>query len=503
MDVAPTNLTIENNTLTGLGSVASMGMRITNSSTGTVNSRLTGFVFKNNIVRAQRRLLEINYTTGGDIYNNEFTTSQSGAPGTVSYGVWTSTLVTGTINIYNNKFPQSTTQENTAFGHRVVSLSSGATYNIYNNTFSGMDKTAASTVALNLTYLFYSGVGGKIYNNTFYMPALTDASSTGYYSCIQLSGNTAEIKNNIFISDEPTHAKPYFISAVPTPASDYNDFYLRQSNVNAKVVSTYATLATYQAANPTKDVHSKSVDVTFAGATDLHLAESYKITPDFNLTGTPIATVTTDIDGQIRSSSFPYMGADEIVEQPLPVELVNFSASARGKSIELAWSTATETNNAGFSIERKAFGTDWQTVTFIKGQGTSNKPATYSYTDNVAPGRYTYRLKQVDQNGVFKYSSSVETVVESAPTVFGLAQNYPNPFNPTTMIRFAVASAQKVTLRIYNTAGQEVTTLFEGTANAGAMYEVPFNAGSLASGMYFSVLQTATSREVKKMTLLR
>ena len=187
----------------------------------------------------------------------------------------------------------------------------------------------------------------------------------------------------------------------------------------------------------------------------------------------------------------------------LPVELTAFTALPHGKRVELAWSTATETNNAGFSIERKTVGADWQTVTFIKGQGTSNKPASYSYTDNVAAGRYTYRLKQVDQNGAFKYSSSVDAIVESAPIVFGLAQNFPNPFNPTTMIRFAVATAQKVTLKIYNTAGQEVTTLFEGTANAGAMYEVPFNAGSLASGMYFSVLQTATSREVKKMTLLR
>ncbi|MBK7501143.1 MAG: hypothetical protein IPI19_19255 [Ignavibacteriales bacterium] len=76
----------------------------------------------------------------------------------------------------------------------MISLSSGATYNVYNNMFSGMDKTAAST-ALNLTYLFYSGVAGKIYNNTFYMPALTNATSTGYYSCINISGNTAEIIN--------------------------------------------------------------------------------------------------------------------------------------------------------------------------------------------------------------------------------------------------------------------------------------------------------------------
>ena len=213
--------------------------------------------------------------------------------------------------------------------------------------------------------------------------------------------------------------------------------------------------------------------------------------------------VYSPADGANSHTTLNPTGYGIVITTALPVELTSFTAASRGKNVELTWSTATETNNAGFSVERKAVGADWQIVTFIKGQGMSNKPVSYSYTDNVAAGRYTYRLKQVDQNGAFKYSSSVETVVESAPTVFGLAQNYPNPFNPTTMIRFAVATAQKVTLRIYNTAGQEVTTLFEGTANARAMYEVPFNAGSLASGMYFSVLQTATSREVKKMTLLR
>ncbi|MGC3979491.1 MAG: hypothetical protein QM751_15470 [Paludibacteraceae bacterium] len=226
IQVAPSNFTVENNVMNALGNSVAMGMRITNSGTLTTGNPvvLTGLVIRNNTIIARRRLLEINYTTGGDIYGNEFKTQQTGAAGTVSYGLWTSTGVTGTFNIYNNKFTQAYTEETGAYGHRVVSLASTATYNIYNNVFAGLDKTKPSTVALNLTYLFYSGISGKIYNNTFCMPALTDPSSTGYYNAIQLSGNTAEIKNNIFISDEPTHANTAFINAVPTPASDYNDF---------------------------------------------------------------------------------------------------------------------------------------------------------------------------------------------------------------------------------------------------------------------------------------
>ncbi len=309
IEVGPINLTIENNELTALGNNVAMGARITNSGTLTT-VKLKGLKFNNNIVTAKRRLFEINYTDGAEISGNTFESQQTGAPGTVSYGLWTSTGVTGTVNIFNNKFTKAFTEETGAFGHRVVSLSSGATYNIYNNTFSGLDKTKASTAALNMVYLFYSGVAGKIYHNTFYMPQLTDPSSTGYYAAIQLSGNTAEIKNNIFINDEPTHANTYFISAVPTPASDYNLFYLRQPHTGGKVVSTYVTLLEYQTANPTKDQNSKSGNVSFVDAANGNLDLASGSYQDANLQVTRLAEVPNDIKGNPRYRE-TYKGAYE------------------------------------------------------------------------------------------------------------------------------------------------------------------------------------------------
>ena len=310
IEVAPKNLTIENNVLTALGNNVAMGARITNSGT-IAAAKLTGLAFKNNIVTAKRRLFEINYTSGGEISGNTFETQATGAAGTVTYGLWTSSGVDGTINIFNNKFTKAFTEEISGNGHRVVSLSSGASYNIYNNTFSGLDKTKASTTATNLVYLFYSGVAGKIYNNTFYMPTLTDPSQTGgYYRAINLSGNTAEIKNNIFISDEAVHTNTSFIGSVPSPATDFNNFYLRQPHTGATVVSTYATLADYQTANPTKDKNSKSSDVTFTDAAtgDLHLAGAS--VNDVNLAAPLQATVANDIDGTVRTA-LTYMGAHQ------------------------------------------------------------------------------------------------------------------------------------------------------------------------------------------------
>lgn len=311
IEVAPTNLTIDNNILTATGNAVAMGMRFTNSGT-IASAKVEGLIIKNNTITARRRLIEINYTNGADIYKNEFKTQQTGAPGTVSYGLWTSTAVTGTVKIHENRFTQAFTEETGAFGHRVVSLSSGATYEIYNNMFAGLDKTKPSTAILNLAYLFYSGVSGKIYNNTFYMKALTDpsAAATGYYNAIQLSGNTAEIKNNIFISDEPTHANTAFISAVPTPASDYNVYYLRQSHTGSKIVAAYTTLGDYQTANLTKDVNSRYVNVIFADAAAGDLSIAGASVKDEDLAVPRLDAVLTDILGTSRATT-TYAGAHE------------------------------------------------------------------------------------------------------------------------------------------------------------------------------------------------
>lgn len=308
IDVGPSNFTIENNELTALGNNVAMGVRITNSGTPTVKAN--NVVFKNNVVTARRRLVEVNYTNNMEVYGNEFAQEQTGAAGTISYGFWTSTGVTGTVNIYNNKFLKSTTEEITGNGHRTVSLSSGATYNVYNNTFAGMNKTKPSTTATNLVYLFYSGVAGKIYNNTFYMPELTDPSSTGYYAAILLSGNTAEIKNNIFMSAVANHGNAYFISAVPTPESDYNRFYTLPANTTHKYVATYLSLAEYQTANPTKDVNSKVVEVQFADAATGNLLLAGSSVKDANLAVPRLSVVLKDILGTDRAD-VTYAGAHE------------------------------------------------------------------------------------------------------------------------------------------------------------------------------------------------
>jgi hypothetical protein len=188
---------------------------------------------------------------------------------------------------------------------------------------------------------------------------------------------------------------------------------------------------------------------------------------------------------------------------PLPVELTSFTAAANSNTADLKWNTATEVNNYGFEVQRTVNSGSWAKVSFVAGNGTSNVPHNYSYTDKVGTaGTYSYRLKQIDHNGAFVYSQVVQVTIE-APKVFALNQNYPNPFNPKTDIQFTVPSDGRATLKIFNTLGQEVATLFDGAATAGEYHQATFDASQLASGIYFSRLEFNGKMQVKKMLLLK
>ncbi len=186
-----------------------------------------------------------------------------------------------------------------------------------------------------------------------------------------------------------------------------------------------------------------------------------------------------------------------------PVELTSFAADINTNGeVLLKWSTATETNNRTFEIERKSNTKQFTTIGFRDGNGTTTEPKSYSFIDkNVENGSYTYRLKQIDFNGQFKYSNEVDVNVTKALT-FNLEQNYPNPFNPTTVISWQSSSDSWQTLKVYDVLGNEVKTLVDKFMPAGKHY-VEFNASNLASGIYFYQLKENNKVLVKKMTVMK
>ncbi len=200
------------------------------------------------------------------------------------------------------------------------------------------------------------------------------------------------------------------------------------------------------------------------------------------------------------------------IDQPVPVELVSFTATVNKSNVNLNWSTATETNNSGFAIERKSLtptsspkegaSESWQQIGFVKGNGTTTKESFYSFTDNtVSSGIYSYRLKQTDYDGSANYSQIVEVNV-SVVSQFSLDQNYPNPFNPSTKIKYSVPADGFVNIAVYNILGKKVTDIVNSIQKAGN-YEVNFNGSDLASGMYIYRMESGNFVSIKKMLLLK
>ena len=197
---------------------------------------------------------------------------------------------------------------------------------------------------------------------------------------------------------------------------------------------------------------------------------------------------------------------DISVQYVVPVELTSFTANASEGLVELSWITATETNNQGFEVQRSS-GSEFETIAFVNGHGTTTESQAYSYSDrDVKVGSYSYRLKQVDFDGTFEYSNVVEVEVP-APAEFALDQNYPNPFNPSTTINFRLAVDSKVSLKVFDVLGQEVATLLNGNIVAGS-HTVNFNASGVNSGVYLYKIEAtgidgSNFVDVKKMILTK
>jgi photosystem II stability/assembly factor-like uncharacterized protein len=267
-------------------------------------------------------------------------------------------------------------------------------------------------------------------------------------------------------------------------------------------------------------VNSKGEILTSGSGDKVYLSKDHGNTWE-DITGNMILVETRDI--LFDEDDYAYLATDESVwrsDGPIPVELSSFTANVNGSNVTLSWSTSTESNNRGFELHRMDVGLyegmneDWEVIAFIQGHGTTTEKKTYSFEDkNLLHGKYSYRLKQSDYDGTYKYYTLSEPIEINIPFVFALHQNYPNPFNPATKIKYSIPTSSSpllkgrteegfVTLKVYDILGKEVTVLVNKEQEAGE-YEVEWNASNIPSGVYFYTLRAGTFTSTKKLLLMK
>ncbi|MBL0332328.1 MAG: hypothetical protein IPP65_05775 [Chlorobi bacterium] len=163
----------------------------------------------------------------------------------------------------------------------------------------------------------------------------------------------------------------------------------------------------------------------------------------------------------------PYFGSKNANDcTVLPVEMTEFNLTELSDAIRLDWRTSSETNNYGYNVERRVKGSDaWSNVPsgFVKGNGTTNVPQNYNFTDaNVERDlTYQYRLRQEDIDGSKNYSAVREGRIESvrAGELSMLEQNTPNPMSNQTAFGVNVKTAGIYNIEISDIYGKTVRSL--------------------------------------------
>ncbi|MBI3510602.1 MAG: VCBS repeat-containing protein [Bacteroidetes bacterium] len=177
----------------------------------------------------------------------------------------------------------------------------------------------------------------------------------------------------------------------------------------------------------------------------------------------------------------------------LPIELLSFDAMQNESNVDLNWSTASETNNHFFTIEKTRDGNNFETVAIVDGAGNSTSTKNYSTVDaDPYPGISYYRLKQTDYNGQYSYSEFREVNFSDSHDLFSL---YPDPSNGNFNIACPGADDDVVTLEIFDEQGRNIS-MEETTVGSVRSQKV-----ELPDGVYSVVLIKGDERFVKKMII--
>jgi hypothetical protein len=219
-----------------------------------------------------------------------------------------------------------------------------------------------------------------------------------------------------------------------------------------------------------------------------------------------------------QTDNVPFDPVSCLDNMPFPVELNAFTAEQEDATVVLHWSTASETNNFGFAVERRFAdaGNDapWSAIDFVRGHDNTNTPVQYLFLDRTMPrdGLYEYRLGQRDFDGTTTFSHAVRVAFTRGVSDFSLAPTYPNPVSasqdPIVMLRYALPARGHATMTVSDALGRETMVLTDDTFDAG-VHTAHMPVSGLPAGVYTATLvftdtdTGVTRRASRTVTVLR
>jgi hypothetical protein len=186
----------------------------------------------------------------------------------------------------------------------------------------------------------------------------------------------------------------------------------------------------------------------------------------------------------------------------LPVELVDFRGWPSESGALLTWTTASETNNAGFDILHRSPNADrWVDLGFVVGSGTTSSPSNYSFeTEDLRPGTHAFRLRQMDVDGTRTLSQEILVEIGLGEAL-QLVGPDPNPVVGRGALTLTSARTQPVSVRLFDVLGREVAVLLNDTVTGGSPRALSVPANRLASGTYFLRVDASSGMITRKITI--
>lgn len=347
----------------------------------------------------------------------------------------------------------------------------------------------------------------KLLHNTVSLRGNTNRSTATQSAAVYVAAGVTNLqaRNNIFINGiENTlnsSAKAYAIaSALTNPATvdiNYNNYFAFGTQAVFGFLGADVTSLAAWKSTLVQDANSVSDSTSFVSLSDLHLTGASIGNPVYSCVVRN--EVPVDIDSNTRLS-FTYMGADEVLNTPVPVKWVSFTATKKSNDTRLTWVTASESNNQGFEVQRSFDGRTFETLGFVKGAGNTNVKSTYTYNDNGvfnnAVSKVYYRLKQVDFDGKSSLSNVVVLFNEMNNT--NTISAYPNPFNSDVTVSVSATKASTTNITVFDFSGRNILSNNYPVAEGSNIISIN-EMSNLNTGIYFVKIAVDGQEVVIKM----